>query len=458
MIGFLSLFFIVFAMFPEEDHVWVLDSISLPSALKVQEKLLVEFFAPWCDHCKQFSPEYSKAAEGLKKHKIHIGKVDGSENRDLVDRYNITGYPSLLFFIDRVPTEYTGIRTSDGVFDWVLKRQKKTIKNFSEFDANNGKISAVYFGEVSDSERGIFEFASVNVEEIDYYETNLISDSEKFGVKRPGIMVFKDEKKILYELAFSTLDLAKFLEKLKPGKLHKFNEETIKLIFDYQSPTFFFLRKEIEKDLYQGVMESLAEAYNELFIFTCVDLNGTGNSEKLAYALGITPEEQPMAVIVDFQDAFNKYKSISRTFSELSSFIAQYKARTLTPYFKSEPSPVPEFENYIKILTGNSYLSEISDPNTDALVLYYTNDHPKCKEFLPIYEKLGKETKKWENFIPMKFNLDRNEADGLKIKMIPHLRLFPKGEKEGIIYQGEFTKVAIKGFLREHIRKENLDL
>jgi protein disulfide-isomerase A6 len=43
---------------------------------------MVEFYAPWCGHCKSLEPEWNQAAADLKG-KVRFGKVDATENQAL---------------------------------------------------------------------------------------------------------------------------------------------------------------------------------------------------------------------------------------------------------------------------------------------------------------------------------------------------------------------------------------
>ena len=51
------------------------------------------FFAPWCGYCKMGKDEFIKAQEASNG---SIILVNGDSNPDLVKKYNITGYPTII--------------------------------------------------------------------------------------------------------------------------------------------------------------------------------------------------------------------------------------------------------------------------------------------------------------------------------------------------------------------------
>ena len=60
----------------------------------------VEFYAPWCGHCKKLAPEYEIVATAFKRFssKVVVAKVDCDSHRELCGRFGVSGYPTLKYF------------------------------------------------------------------------------------------------------------------------------------------------------------------------------------------------------------------------------------------------------------------------------------------------------------------------------------------------------------------------
>lgn len=61
---------------------------------------MVEFYAPWCTHCKRLAPIWDKASDALAG-QVNFGKVDAQKFRSLGFRFGIRGFPTL-FHINAV--------------------------------------------------------------------------------------------------------------------------------------------------------------------------------------------------------------------------------------------------------------------------------------------------------------------------------------------------------------------
>uniref|UniRef100_A0A8C7BFP7 protein disulfide-isomerase n=1 Tax=Neovison vison TaxID=452646 RepID=A0A8C7BFP7_NEOVI len=405
----------------EEDHVLVLNKGNFEEALAAHKYLLVEFYAPWCGHCKALAPEYAKAAGKLKAEgsEIRLAKVDATEESDLAQQYGVRGYPTIKFFKNgdtAAPREYTGDVESDFAKQFLLAAEA---------------VDDIPFGITSNSD--VFS---------------------RYQLAGDGVVLFKkfDEGRNNFEGDVTKEKLLDFIKHNQLPLVIEFTEQTAPKIFGGEIKThiLLFLPKSVpDYDSKLSNFKTAAERFKGKILFIFIDSDHADNQRILEF-FGLKKEECPAVRLITLEEEMTKYKpeSDELTAAKIEEFCHRFLEGKIKPHLMSQELPEDWDKQPVKVLVGKNFEEVAFEEKKKVFVEFYAPWCGHCKQLAPIWDKLGETYKDHENIVIAKMDSTANEVEAVKVHSFPTLKFFPAGADRTVIdYNGERTLDGFKKFL-----------
>ncbi|XP_025779122.1 protein disulfide-isomerase A2 [Puma concolor] len=438
---------------PEEDGILVLSRRNLGLALREHRTLLVQFYAPWCGHCKALAPEYSKAAALLaaESAKARLAKVDGPAETELTEEFAVTAYPTLKFFRDgnrTHPEEYTGPREAEGIAEWLRRRAGPSATRLEDEDGARALIDGRdvvvigFFQDLQDEDVATFLALAQDALDMTFGLTDQPKLFQKFGLTKDTVVLFKkfDEGRADFpvdeELGLDQGDLSHFLLTHSMRLVTEFNSRTSPKIFSARilNHLLLFVNQTLasHRELLAGFGEA-APPFRGQVLFVVVDV-GADNGHVLQY-FGLKAEEAPTLRFINMETT-KKYAPAHGgplTATSVTAFCHAVLGGEVKPYLLSQELPPDWDQRPVKTLVGKNFEQVAFDETKNVFIKFYAPWCTHCKEMAAAWEALAEKYKDHEDIIIAELDATANELEAFPVHGFPTLKFFPAGPGRKVI-------------------------
>ncbi|KFA63218.1 hypothetical protein S40285_04917 [Stachybotrys chlorohalonatus IBT 40285] len=127
--------------------------------LKSGKPTLVEFFAPWCGHCKNLAPVYEELALAFEhaKDKVQIAKVDADAEKSLGKRFGVQGFPTLKWFDGKsdTPVDYKSGRDLESLSSFITEKTGVKLKKKQDAPSDVKILTDATFSEAVGGDKNV---------------------------------------------------------------------------------------------------------------------------------------------------------------------------------------------------------------------------------------------------------------------------------------------------------------
>lgn len=435
--------------------------------LAENQHVLVEFYAPWCGHCKSLAPEYAKAALELAAggHAVKLVKVDATVETKSGERFDISGYPTLKFFTNGKAAEFNGGRTAAEIVSWLKKKTGPVAQTLDTVDAakkfvDGTEIAVIgFFADATSAEAKAF-LAVAGVLDMSFGITSNSAVASEYQASFPAVVLLKkfDEGRVDFSGAYTEAELTKFIAGNQLPLVIEFTDTSAAKIFggEIKSHLLLFVKKSDANFAgLKGVLGEVAKESRGEVLFIFIDADVEQNLRILEF-FGLAVTDVPAVRLINIAAEMAKFKPSTTdiTVASLTQFVNDYKSGNLKQHLKSEPTPAGWDAQPVKVLTGENFAEVALNPAKNVLVEFYAPWCGHCKQLVPIWDALAEKYEQYDNIVIAKMDSTLNEVDGVKVTSFPTIKFFPAGEaSEALDYSGARTLVGFADFLKKQTGK-----
>jgi protein disulfide-isomerase A3 len=421
------------------------------SKISNHEIALVEFYAPWCGHCKKLAPEYEKAAPILKENDppVALIKVDCTVETKVCGKYGVSGYPTLKIFKNgEMISDYNGPREADGIVKYMrtkagpTSKELNTVEEVEKFLSNNEHSIVGFFKTTTSSLATEFKKVADQLAE-NYrfaYSSNpdvLVKYNHEDKVviyQPPRLQVKLEPTETVYTGSASSSGIKTFIQTDLHGTV---GHRTAGNAQDFRNPlVVVYFNVDFVRDVKGSnyVRNRVIKVAQKL----------RGENIKMNFAISNTEEfkgelaefgvEEPSAdtkYIIGRGPGNEKYKFEGEySVENLEKFARDLVAGSLVPYLKSEPVPT-ENPDAVRTVVAKNFDQVVNDPTKDVLIEFYAPWCGHCKSLAPKYEDLAKKLQDEDGIVIAKMDATANDVPSqYSVQGFPTIFFAPKNNKQ----------------------------
>ncbi|XP_009351078.2 protein disulfide-isomerase [Pyrus x bretschneideri] len=458
-----------------KEYVLPLDSSNFADTVGKHDFIVVEFYAPWCGHCKKLAPEYEKAASILSKNDppVILAKVDANEeaNKGLASDYEVKGFPTIKILRNGGKTiqEYKGPREAEGIVEYLKKQSgppSVEIKTTDDATTLVGDKKIVVVGVFKEFSGEAYNNFSALAEKLrSDYEFGHTLDAKLLprgdsSVSGPVVRLFKPFDEPFVDIEDFHVDaLEKFVEDASVPLVTEFNNDqtnhpfVIKFFNSPNEKAMLFLNFSDESsDAFKSTYREVAEKYKKEGIsFLIGDLEA---SQGAFQYFGLKEDQVPLIIIQT--PGGQKFLKPNLQPDHITSWVKEYKDGKVSPFKKSEP--IPEQNNEpVKVVVADSIQDYIKSEK-NVLLEFYAPWCGHCKKLAPILDEVAASYEKDSDVVIAKFDATANDVPSdFDVKYYPTLYFKTASGKVLSYDEEDRTKEAIIAFIeknRDKIEKQ----